>query len=70
MNIVSLLETLGNRLIEAEDEFFKNPKDFHALEKATKASTEAFSAGFLGEVLTSVNKQICECPWRNEHYSI
>lgn len=70
MNIVSLLETLVNSLIEAEDEFFKNPKDFHALEKATKASTEAFSAGFLGEVLTSVNKQICECPWRNEHYSI
>ena len=70
MNIVSLLETLVNSLIEAEDEFFKNPKDFHALEKATKASTETFSAGFLGEVLTSVNKQICECPWRNEHYSI
>ena len=70
MNIISLLETLVNTLFEAEGKFFKNPKDFYSLEKAAKASTEAFAAGFLGEVLSSVNKHICDSSWRNNRYNI
>ena len=70
MNIVSLLETLVNTLFEAEENFFTNPKDFYSLEKAAKASTEAFAASFLGEVLSSVNSQICDSSWRKERYSI
>lgn len=70
MNIVALLETLVNTLFEAEENFFTNPKDFHSLEMSAKASTEAFAASFLGEVLSSVNKQICDSSWRKDRYSI
>lgn len=70
MNIVSLLELLVNGLIEAEEKFFDNPKDFYSLEKAVKSTTESFSAGFLGEVLSSVNKQIYGCNWRQGRYNV
>lgn len=70
MNIVSLLELLVNGLIEAEENFFDNPKDFYSLEKAVKSTTESFSAGFLGEVLSSVNKQIYDCSWRKGRYNV
>ena len=58
MDIVTLLEVLVNGLIEAEDKFLKDPRDFHSLEVSAKASTDAFAAGFLGLVLSGVNKQI------------
>lgn len=70
MNIVSLLELLVNGLIEAEEKFFDNPKDFYSLEKAVKSTTESFSASFPGEVLSSVNKQIYGCSWRQGRYNV
>ena len=70
MTIVSLLELLVNGLIEAEEKFFDNPKDFYSLEKAVKSTTESFSAAFLGEVLSSVNKQIYSCGWRQGRYKV
>ena len=70
MTIVSLLDLLVNGLIEAEEKFLNNPKDFYSLEKSVKASTEAFAASFLGEVLSGINKQICNCSWREGRYSI
>ena len=60
MNIVTLIEELVNGLIAAEDIFFQNPKDFYSLEKSVKSTTEAFSASFLGNVLTSMNEKIYE----------
>src|SRR5574344_1312107 len=70
MNIISLLELLVNGLIEAEEKFLDNPKDFYSLEKAVKSTTESFSASFLGEVLSSVNKQIYSCGWRQGRYKV
>ena len=70
MTIVSLLDVLVNGLIEAEENFFNNLKDFHTLEKSVKAATESFAAGFLGEVLSSINRQICKCSWREGRYNI
>ena len=70
MNIVTLLEELVNSLSAAEDIFLENPKDFYSLEKSAKASTEAFAASFLGEVLSSVNKRICDSSWRDDRYTI
>lgn len=70
MDIVSLLELLVNGLIEAEENFFANPKDFYSLEKAVKSTTESFSANFLGAVLSSVNKQIYDCSWRKGKYAV
>lgn len=70
MDIVTLLEGLVNGLIEAEEKFLNDPKDFYSLEKSVKATTESFSAGFLGAVLSSVNEQICNSIWRQEQYII
>ena len=69
MNIVTLLEELVNGLIAAEDSFFQNPKDFYSLEKSVKSTTEAFSAAFLGNVLTSMNEKIYEDGWRKRRYT-
>ena len=43
MNIVTLLEELVNTLLEAEEDFYQNPKDFYTLEKKAKSTTEAFT---------------------------
>ena len=70
MTIVTLLEELVNGLIAAEDKFLQNPKDFHSLEKAVKASTESFSAAFLGNLLSGINCQIYNDGWRQGKYSV
>ncbi|MBR0121172.1 MAG: hypothetical protein IJM10_05230, partial [Clostridia bacterium] len=51
MNIVSLLDGLVKGILAAEETFFENPRDFHALETNVKASTESFATGFLSVVL-------------------
>ena len=70
MNIVALLEVLVKEILEAEEKFLKNPKDFYGLETAVKASTENFSADFLGMVLSNMNESICNDPWRKFRYNI
>ncbi len=70
MTIITLLDVLVNALIEAEEKFLNDPRDFYSLEKSVKTSTEAFAAGFLGEVLTGINEQICNSSWRDEKYNI
>ena len=60
MDIVALLEQLVKGILDAEEKFFANPKDFYSLETAVKSSAEAFSAGFLGTVLSSMDRQIFE----------
>lgn len=70
MTIVTLLEELVNGLIAAEEKFLQNPKDFYSLEKEVKASTESFSAAFLGNLLSSVNRQIYKDAWRQGKYSV
>ena len=69
MDIITLLEELVKGIIDAEEKFLNDPKDFYSLETAVKSSAEAFSAGFLGTVLTSMNKQIYENSWRKNRYN-
>lgn len=69
MNIVTLLEGLVNSLIEAEDRFYQNPKDFYSLETSVKATVETFSAAFLGNALDSMNQKIYEDGWRKGKYN-
>lgn len=69
MDIVALLETLVKGILEAEEHFFDNPKDFYSLETSVKSTTEAFSAAFLGNVLSSVDKQIYENTFRKDKYN-
>ena len=70
MNIVTLFEELLNSLIVAEEKFFNNPKDFHSLEKSVKTTTEAFSASFLSNVLSSINDKIYNDSWRESRYTV
>lgn len=70
MGIVSLFDVFVNALIEAEEKFFENPKDFRALERSVKSSTESFAAGFLGEVLSAMDDKICKSSWREGKYNI
>ncbi len=70
MSIVTLLETLVEEILTAEEIFFQNPKDLYSLETTVRASAEAFSAGFLGIVLSGIDKKLCEDPWRKLKYNI
>lgn len=70
MNIVALLEVLVKGLLEAEEKFLANPKDLYSLETAVKTSTDALAAGFLGNILSSVNKQIYDSSWRQGKYTV
>lgn len=70
MDIITLLETLMNGLLDAEDKFLSNPTDFYSLEASVKSTTESFAAGFLGCILSSVNQQICKNGWRKGKYKI
>jgi hypothetical protein len=70
MTIITLFDTLVNALIDAEEKFFDNPRDFYSLEKSVKSSTDEFAANFLGTLLTSVNEQISKSVWRMGKYNI
>ena len=70
MNIISLLETLVNEILSAEEKFLKNPKDFYALETSVKSSAENFSAGFLSTVLSGMDASLHKDAWRKLRYTI
>ena len=70
MDIVTLLEVLVKGLNEAEEKFFENPKDFFTLETSVKSTTEAFAAGYLGMVISSINRQIYKDGWRQGKYTV
>ena len=63
MDIISLLETLVNEILTAEEKFLKDPKDFYTLETSVKSSTESFSAGFLSCVLSEMDARLCKDAW-------
>ena len=69
MAIVSLLESLVKGILEAEEKFLQDPKDFYGLETSVKHAAETFSSDFLSEVLSSMNQQIYENTWRKERYN-
>ena len=56
MDIVSLLKELVNGLLDAEQDFFKNPQDLRSFEKATKATTDALACQFISAALSSMDK--------------
>lgn len=70
MDIVALIELLVNELFEAETNFLKNIRDFYTLETAVKTSTDHFAAGFIGIILSSINKQIYGSSWRDGKYTV
>jgi len=70
MDIVALLEALVKGILEAEDKFLLNPRDFYSFETSVKHSAETFSTGFIGAVLDSLNDQIKNNGLRKDKYNI
>lgn len=70
MNIVALLELLVNELFEAEESFLQNVKDLYSFENAVRSSTDHFAAGFIGTILSSINKHIYDSSWRKGKYTV
>lgn len=70
MNIVALLEELVKGVIEAEEKFYENPKDFYSFESSIKSTAEAFSAGAIGNALDCMNQKIYEDRWRMGKYNV
>ncbi len=70
MAIVTLFEALLNDIFKAEEKFFQDPKSFEVLENSVKTSTEAFAAGFLGEILSELDQAIYKSGWRNGKYKV
>ncbi|MBQ6024608.1 MAG: ISLre2 family transposase [Lachnospiraceae bacterium] len=70
MAIISLIDTLLKGIFSAEQKFFDNPKDMYSFEASVKASTDAFAAGFLGEILSELDHAIYKCAWRDGRYAV
>ena len=70
MDIVTLLDELVKGLIETEDKFFENIKDFYSFETSVKELVDKFSASYIGSVLSSIDEQMCRDAWRKERYTI
>lgn len=64
MDIITLLEQLVNGLLEAEENFLSNPKDFYSLEKAVKSTTDATAAKFMEAVLNSMDAILRQIKYR------
>lgn len=70
MCIITLIDELMKSLIKAEEKFFTNSKDFYTLETTVKSTTEAFSAAFLSNVLSSMNQKIYDDGFRKKNYTV
>ncbi len=70
MCIITLIDELMKSLITAEEKFYTNPKDFNTLETTVKSTTEAFSAAFLSNVLSSMNQKIYDDGFRKKNYTV
>jgi len=70
MDIVALIELLVKEIFEAEENFLQNLKDLYSFENAVKSSTDHFAAGFIGMILSSINKHIYDSSWRKGKYNV
>ena len=69
MNIVALMDVLVNTILEAEDSFLSNPKDFHSLEMTVKSSTDDFARNVLGNILSDANQLVYNNSSRKSKYN-
>lgn len=70
MDIVALIELLVKEIFEAEENFLQNLKDLYSFENTVKSSTDHFAAGFIGMILSSINKHIYDSSWRKGKYNV
>ena len=69
MDIVSLVSSYVEGLLEAEDRFIEHLDSFLELEKTVVELTNRMAAGFLGAVLTTADELICESGVRKKDKS-
>ena len=70
MDIISLVSTYVEGLLEAEDRFIEHLDSFPELEKTVVELTNRMAAGFLGAVLTTADDLICESGIRKKEYTV
>lgn len=68
--IVSFFEELWDTFVELREIFYKDPTDFYSFETHVKATSEKFSARFIGSTLSEMNSQIESSPRRKARFNI
>ena len=70
MDILTLIGSYVEGLLEAEDRFIEHLDSFPELEKTVVELTNRMAAGFLGAVLTTADELICESGVRKKEYTV
>ena len=70
MDIVSLIRSYVEGLLEAENRFIEHLDSFPELEKTVVELSNRMAAGFLGAVLTTADDLICESGIRKKEYTV
>jgi len=70
MDILTLIRSYVEGLLDAEDRFIDHLDTFPELEKTVVELTNRMAAGFLGTVLTTADTLICESGVRKKEYII
>lgn len=70
MNIIALIEDLVKELLEAEDNFFDNLKNFPEYEETVNLASQTFASRFLGSSLTAADEMIRKSSKRKSNYNI
>ena len=70
MDILTLIRSYVEGLLEAEDRFIEHLDSFPDLEKTVVELSNRMAAGFLGAVLTTADDLICESGIRKKEYTV
>ena len=70
MDILTLIRSYVEGLLDAEDRFIEQLDTFPELEKTVVELTNRMAAGFLGVVLTTADALICDSGIRKKEYTI
>ena len=70
MDILTLIRSYVEGLLEAEDRFIEHLDSFPELEKTVVELSNRMAAGFLGAVLTTADAMICESGVRKKEYTV
>lgn len=70
MDILTLIRSYVEGLLDAEDKFIEHLDTFPELEKTVVELTNQMAAGFLGIVLTTADSLICDSGIRKKEYTV
>ncbi len=70
MNILSLLTRFAEQLLQAEENFYENPKQLAAFERSVADSSHRAAEEFMSMVLSDMDEKLCENSLRKEKFNI